>query len=94
MKSFDERILTQEISPEFARHELGNADEEQIYDRCEAAALRLERNYPVVAEVERNREYYGSDTGYRIRAIVTDDADLDEVQHGMQSVFYWLSSGD
>jgi hypothetical protein len=87
-----ERMITQEVSPEFIRANTPcDADEAQA--RVERAAVRLERNYSVVAWVETNEEYYASETGYTIRTIITHDADIDEVKHGVQSCLYWLSEG-
>lgn len=93
MTRFKDRVLTQEISPEFIRHQIGG-DEERAYKRCEEAVKRLERSYAVVAEVERKTDFYASDTGYTIRAIAKQDANRDEIQHGMQSVLYWIGGGD
>jgi hypothetical protein len=92
---FEDRMLTQELSPDFVRYEIGDGlPESEVREQIQEGVKWFERNYPVVAQVTENDEYYGSEVGYRIEAITKYRADIEEAQRGMRSVLYWISNAD
>lgn len=82
------RIATQELTPELLRD--GSEHGEVTEERVERAALRFERTYNAVAMVRESDEPYSSDTGYTITAIAAQDANMEEIRRGMQSILHWV----
>lgn len=91
--TFKDRAISTEITPEFITH---NTDypEARAEEIIRKAALRLERSYSVVAEVqETEMNYFGSESGYKVRVIPTQDACQNEVLRGVESIHYWVAEG-
>lgn len=78
-------MVTQELTPEWAEH----ATEGQItiYD-MKQAVKRFERSYNAVAQVTEEEDKFGS--RYKIRAIAAQDAELDEIKRGLQTIMHWI----
>lgn len=87
-------MITQNISAEFARQHLDHPRSGVVSNRVTRAVQKLEQSYACVAEVTERDEPYGPGTGYSVRVIPKQDADMNEIGDGVQSIMYLIAEGD
>jgi len=87
MDRFEDRRCTQVLTTEWVEHATRHEKIEDVVEQIELAARRFERTYNAVAEVRVDEAAHGG-REITVRTIAAQDADLDEINRGMEAIMH------